>query len=94
MQVTASAQGQQVGRAQGTVGQGFALQVPSPQLWSPGTPFLYDLEVQLLGNQQGMVSRPLSPSAATHHVCNQNPRSCTPCVSFSFPFPYMLMDPS
>ena len=56
IQVVASAQGQRVGQAQGAVGEAFELQVPSANLWSPDSPFLYDLEVQLLGNQQGMVS--------------------------------------
>lgn len=57
LQVSASAHGQRVGQAQGAIGQPFALQVPNANLWSPDNPFLYDLEVQLLGGQQAVVSK-------------------------------------
>lgn len=33
--------------AQGVLGQPFDLSVPTPRLWSPSDPFLYDLEVSL-----------------------------------------------
>lgn len=42
-----------VGRVVGAAGTPLALPVPKPKLWSPDTPFLYDLRVRLFaGNQR------------------------------------------
>jgi beta-galactosidase/beta-glucuronidase len=38
----------EVGEARGKVGKEFQLSVPNARLWSPDTPFLYDLRVMLL----------------------------------------------
>src|SRR5919202_403560 len=43
----ASANGRVVGRATGPVGAELRLPVPNAQLWSPDSPFLYDLQVTL-----------------------------------------------
>jgi hypothetical protein len=43
----AFADGREVGRAEGTVGGEIRVPVPSPRLWGPGDPFLYDLRVTL-----------------------------------------------
>lgn len=74
MQVTASAQSQCMAQAQGAVGQPFVLQVPNANLWSPDNPFLYDLEVQLLGAQQGMVSVP-RPQPWQRYPCSKGVNS-------------------
>lgn len=47
--VNASSAGQPVGSSVGVVGQGFTLPVPQAHLWSFDDPFLYDLDVILLG---------------------------------------------
>lgn len=47
--VTASVQGSRVARATGTIGKEIKLSVPKAKRWSPDDPFLYDLDVQLLG---------------------------------------------
>jgi beta-galactosidase/beta-glucuronidase len=49
--VTAMADGQRVGQAVGAVGTDIRVPVPQPKLWSPDSPFLYDLEVQLLAGE-------------------------------------------
>ncbi len=43
----ARAAGKVIGSASGPAGRRIALPVPSPKLWSPERPFLYDLEVEL-----------------------------------------------
>ncbi len=47
VEVVASADGVEVGRASGPVGSEVHIPVPQPRLWSPDDPFLYDLEVSL-----------------------------------------------
>lgn len=44
---TALAGGKQVAKAAGRTGEPFYLPVPDPRLWTPDTPFLYDLKVEL-----------------------------------------------
>ncbi|HPA19151.1 MAG TPA: glycoside hydrolase family 2 TIM barrel-domain containing protein [Verrucomicrobiae bacterium] len=44
--------GQEVGRAEGAVGEAIAIKVPDAKLWSPDSPHLYDLEVALLQGDQ------------------------------------------
>lgn len=34
----------------GTVGKSFSIDIPNPKLWSPDSPFLYDLELTLEGD--------------------------------------------
>jgi hypothetical protein len=48
VQVVARSGGTQVGSATGAVGAEISLPVPSPRLWTPEDPFLYDLQVSLL----------------------------------------------
>lgn len=48
--VNASSAGHPVGSSTGFVGQGFTLPVPQAHLWSFDDPFLYDLDVVLLGS--------------------------------------------
>ncbi|HYH81852.1 MAG TPA: PA14 domain-containing protein [Longimicrobium sp.] len=43
----AMAEGREVGRTEGTVGAEMRIPVPSPRLWGPDDPFLYDLRVTL-----------------------------------------------
>ena len=43
----ASANGQEVGRIEGAVGEELRIPVPNARLWSPADPFLYDLRVAL-----------------------------------------------
>ncbi|KAB8143755.1 beta-galactosidase [Chloroflexia bacterium SDU3-3] len=49
VQATASAGGLPVGSASGAVGAELRIPVPSPHLWSPEDPFLYDVDVKLVG---------------------------------------------
>lgn len=52
VEAVAMAGGREVGRAQGTIGQEMRIPVPSPRLWGPDDPFLYDLRVTLRENGQ------------------------------------------
>ena len=47
LEAVASFKGKVVGRASGTAGQPFPVQVPSPWMWTPDEPQLYDLKVTL-----------------------------------------------
>ena len=49
--VNASAEGHMAGSATGFVGERFAMAVSEPHLWSVEDPFLYDLDVVLLGGE-------------------------------------------
>lgn len=49
VRATAYAAGRTVGSVTGPAGEPLALPVPRPRLWTPDDPFLYDLEVELLG---------------------------------------------
>ena len=44
----ASANGREVGRAEGAVGSALQVPVPNARLWGPDDPFLYDLKVTLI----------------------------------------------
>ena len=48
--MNASSAGHPVGSSTGFVGQGFTLPMPQAHLWSFDDPFLYDLDVVLLGS--------------------------------------------
>lgn len=48
--MNASSEGHPAGSSTGFVGQGFTLTVPQAHLWSFDDPFLYDLDVVLLGS--------------------------------------------
>ena len=48
--MNASSAGHPVGSSTGFVGEGFSLPVPQAHLWSFDDPFLYDLDVILLGS--------------------------------------------
>jgi beta-galactosidase/beta-glucuronidase len=46
--------GKVIGTAKAQIGQELLLNIPDAKLWSPETPFLYDLEIAIIrGNQQG-----------------------------------------
>lgn len=47
VEVTVSGQGKTISQAKAAAGQEVLLPVPSPNLWSPESPFLYDMEVTL-----------------------------------------------
>ncbi len=47
LHLSASLNGAQVATAQGMAGEPITLKVPKPKLWSPGSPTLYDLRVEL-----------------------------------------------
>jgi hypothetical protein len=47
VKVTATADGRAVGSGTGRVGEAVAVKVPDPKLWSPASPFLYGLKVEL-----------------------------------------------
>ena len=49
--VNASAGGHRAGSANGFVGERFTMAVSDPHLWSVEDPFLYDLDVVLLGGE-------------------------------------------
>jgi beta-galactosidase/beta-glucuronidase len=47
VEAIASADGKEVGRAAGKPGELLAISIPNARLWSPASPFLYDLKVTL-----------------------------------------------
>ena len=79
---TASSGGVTVGSANGSPGTAFYVPVPSPHLWSPDDPFLYDLKIQLksgstvvdeVGSYFGMRSLTLSTTnGVTRPMLNGN----------------------
>jgi hypothetical protein len=50
LRAVAFADGQQVAMAEGSASSPLMLTIPTPRLWSPGEPFLYDLKVALKRN--------------------------------------------
>lgn len=60
--VNASAVGHPAGSATGFVGEGFTLEVPQAHLWSFDDPFLYDLDVVLLGGRNAAGETVMSQS--------------------------------
>jgi hypothetical protein len=50
LRAVAFADGQQVATAEGSASSPLMLTIPTPRLWSPGEPFLYDLKVALTRN--------------------------------------------
>lgn len=50
VQLTALDGKERIATAKGNVGQSIDLNIPNAKLWSPDTPFLYDLEITLLRN--------------------------------------------
>ena len=51
----------QVASANGTVGTSFNLTIPNANLWSPWSPYLYDLDIKIL---------PASPNVTAFGVTN------------------------
>ena len=49
--MVASVAGQCVGQTSEQVGQQILLQIPNARLWSPDDPFLYNLEISLVGTR-------------------------------------------
>ena len=45
-----TANGNPISSAHGKVGHKLKIDIPKPMLWSPDTPFLYDLEISLDGD--------------------------------------------
>ena len=54
--VAQSRDGQEVGRAEGAMGDTLSVSVPDAQLWTPDTPYLYDLTVRLLQDGEAVDS--------------------------------------
>lgn len=52
VEAIASSKGNVIGSIKGKPNTDLQLSVPNPQLWSPNTPFLYDLSVRLLYNNK------------------------------------------
>jgi hypothetical protein len=52
IEARAMTDGRVIGRASGAVGSELRLPVPSARLWSPDSPYLYDLQVSLLDGEQ------------------------------------------
>ncbi len=52
VRLTALSEGEEVGGVEGDAGEKLSLPVPTPSLWSPGNPFLYDLRVELLDGER------------------------------------------
>jgi beta-galactosidase/beta-glucuronidase len=52
IRLTAFSGDEQIGTVEGGSGEKLKLAVPSPRLWCPGDPFLYDLKVELLDNER------------------------------------------
>ncbi|HLU99694.1 MAG TPA: glycoside hydrolase family 2 TIM barrel-domain containing protein [Acidobacteriota bacterium] len=50
VQARVKIEGEVVVETTGSIGDRIQLLIPDPNLWSPSSPFLYDLEVSLLGN--------------------------------------------
>jgi len=50
LRAVAFADGQQVAMAEGSASSPLRLTIPTPHLWAPGDPFLYDLKVELARN--------------------------------------------
>ena len=49
IEAVARAGGREVARARGPAGRGVVLAIPEPRAWTPESPFLYDLAVELVG---------------------------------------------
>ncbi|SMO62065.1 glycoside hydrolase family 2 protein [Fodinibius sediminis] len=57
IRVAALKEGDTVGESRGNPAQTFIIPLEDPRLWSPETPFLYDLEVELLDSEGTVVDR-------------------------------------
>lgn len=65
VRATASVGGEQVAQAIGRLGEQFSLSIPAPlRLWSPDSPSLYDLEVELLSSPAGLKAGAGPPDGA------------------------------
>ena len=47
-----SVSGKELAKGRGKVGEAFTIQIPEPRLWTPDTPFLYDLELSLVSKSE------------------------------------------
>ena len=58
-----------VGSGTGFVGEAFSLSVPQPHLWSFDDPFLYDLDVTILGGRNSDGKSVSSHSISLYKSC-------------------------
>lgn len=59
VRLIAKSEGQQVATAEGAANEPIELKIPAPKLWSPDAPHLYDLRVELLGENGKVDAKPL-----------------------------------
>jgi hypothetical protein len=74
--------GQEVGRASGPPGRTLRVPVPSPHLWTPDDPYLYDLKIRLL-NRKGDVIDEVSSYAGLRTIGTVNDARNRPRIALN-----------
>jgi Glycosyl hydrolases family 2, sugar binding domain/Glycosyl hydrolases family 2/Glycosyl hydrolases family 2, TIM barrel domain len=80
--VVAAPTGEEVARMTGAPGQTMRIQVPSPHLWTPDDPYLYDLKVRLL-NAAGQVVDQVSSYAGLRTISVVNDAQGRPRIALN-----------
>ena len=65
-------EGEKIVSTKGPIGEPIALKIPNPKLWTPDSPYLYDLKISLYGEKQSVARRGLLRRRRTVSIIRDN----------------------